>query len=180
MTELATFAGGCFWCMQPPYDKVDGVQSVITGYIGGTTTNPTYENFAQHDHKEAVQISFDPDRTSYDNLLEIFWQNIDPTDVGGQFADRGKQYETAIFYHNDKQKIAAETSKKNLEQSGKFSQPIATQILPAQEFYPAEEYHQEFYKKNPEQYASYKYHSGREPFLKKTWATEKDNLKKDE
>jgi len=104
MTELATFAGGCFWCMQPPYDKVDGVQSVITGYIGGTTTNPTYENFAQHDHKEAVQISFDPDRTSYDNLLEIFWQNIDPTDVGGQFADRGKQYETAIFYQKHQKK----------------------------------------------------------------------------
>lgn len=178
--EIATFAGGCFWCMQPPYDKLNGVQSVTTGYIGGTNINPTYENFVQHGHKEAVQISFDPQKTSYEKLLEIFWQNIDPTDAGGQFADRGQHYQTAIFYHNNKQKLAAEISKRNLEQLGKFSKPIATQIIRASEFYPAEEYHQAFYEKNPEHYASYKYHSGRGPFLERTWKEEKNNHKKDE
>ena len=167
--EQAAFAGGCFWCMQQPYDTLPGVMSVVVGYMGGSTSNPTYENFARHGHREVAHILFDPAKTSYRDLLSVFWKNIDPTDAGGQFADRGNQYKTAIYYYSDEQKREAELSKKEFEASGKFAQPIMTEILKASEFYPAEEYHQGYYQKNPEQYASYKYHSGREPFLKKTW-----------
>ncbi len=172
MQAQAAFAGGCFWCMQQPYDTLPGVQQVVVGYMGGSNQNPTYENFARYGHREVAHILFDPEKTSYRDLLAVFWKNIDPTDASGQFADRGNQYKTAIFYYNDEQKRQSERSKKDLEASGKFSQPIMTEILKASEFYPAEEYHQAYYQKNPEQYASYKYRSGREPFLKKTW---KDN-----
>lgn len=175
-TDIATFAGGCFWCMQPPYEKLNGVKEVVSGYIGGSNPNPIYENFAQHGHKEAVQITFDPAIISYQKLLDIFWQNIDPTDAGGQFADRGQQYQTAIFYHNDEQRTLAQESIKQLAASRKFSQPIATQLIKASPFYPAEDYHQAFYKKNPEHYASYSHLSGRKPFLEETWGNDNDEV----
>lgn len=169
--EKATFAGGCFWCMQPPYDKLKGVHSVIAGYTGGTKANPTYEEVSsgRTGHREAVEIAFDPSQTSYKELLDVFWRNIDPTDSSGQFADKGSQYKTAIFYHNEKQKQEAETSKMELEKSGKFNKPIVTDILKASEFYPAEDYHQNYYKKDPEHYEAYKKGSGRADFIQEKW-----------
>lgn len=172
--ETATFAGGCFWCMQPPYDDLPGIISTTVGYTGGTVANPSYEEVSSGEtgHLEAVQIVFDSSQTSYKELLDVFWKNIDPTNDYGQFADWGSQYRTAIFYHGERQKKLAEESKKELEASGKFSRPIVTAIRPAQKFYPAEDYHQEFYKKNPLRYNSYKVGSGRAGFLKKTWKDE--------
>lgn len=169
--KQATFAGGCFWCMEPPYEKIDGVVSVIAGYTGGQTEDPTYDEVAAGGtgHREAVQITFDPDRTSYSALLDIFWRSVDPTDQGGQFADRGEQYRTAIYYHDEAQRAEAERSKADLEASGRFSRPIKTEILPFRSFYPAEEHHQDYYRKNPVHYGLYKIGSGREGFLKKTW-----------
>jgi methionine-S-sulfoxide reductase len=142
--ELATFAGGCFWCMVPPFESTDGVIDIMSGYTGGRTKNPTYEEVCSGDtgHYEAIQIKYDPSKVSYDKLLRIFWRSIDPTDMGGQFYDRGQQYQTAVFYHDDEQKSLAEESKTELERSGKFKVPIATKILKADVFYPAEEYHQ--------------------------------------
>ncbi|WP_062352516.1 peptide-methionine (S)-S-oxide reductase MsrA [Bacillus kwashiorkori] len=169
--ELATFAGGCFWCMVKPFDKYEGVKKVISGYTGGTKCNPTYEEVCSETtgHREAVQISFDPTIISYEKLLQIFWQVIDPTDPGGQFFDRGLSYQTAIFYHNEQQKQQAEISKQKLEKSRKFTKPIVTAILRAKEFYPAEEYHQDYYKKNPLHYESYFVGSGRAKFIKTNW-----------
>ena len=169
--HLATFAGGCFWCMEPPYEVLDGVEDVIAGYTGGHVENPTYTDVlgGNTGHFEAIQITYDPDKVAYEELIQVFWRQINPTDAGGQFADRGSQYRTAVFYHNDEQKQIAEQSKLDLEQSGKFDDPIATFILPAKEFYPAEEHHQDYYKKNSSHYQSYKRGSGRAGYLERTW-----------
>jgi peptide methionine sulfoxide reductase msrA/msrB len=168
---IATFAGGCFWCMEPPFEKLDGVSEVLSGYAGGTEINPTYEQVSSGNtgHAETVQIKYDPKKVTFQKLLETFWQNIDPTQVNGQFADRGRQYRTAIFYHNEEQKKLAEESKAALIKSGKFDQPIVTEIVPATPFYPAEEYHQDYYKKDPLRYRSYKSGSGRQGYIEKTW-----------
>lgn len=169
--EKATFAGGCFWCMVKPFDELPGIESVISGYTGGTKENPTYKEVCSDTtgHYEAVQITYDPAKFSYQRLLDLFWQQIDPTDAGGQFYDRGQSYQTAIFYHNEEQKIAAEASKEQLEKSGRFSKPIVTPILPAKEFYPAEEYHQYYYKKEPGRYQAYHIGSGRKAFQERLW-----------
>ena len=161
--QKATFAGGCFWCMQPPYDGLPGVISTTVGYTGGHKKNPSYEEVStgKTGHAEAVHILFDPAKTSYAELLQTFWHNIEPTNVFGQFGDVGSQYRTVIFYHNEEQKQLALKSKQELEASGKFDRPIATKIKPAGEFYPAEDYHQEFYRKNPLRYNNYKIGSGR-------------------
>ncbi|WP_068775214.1 peptide-methionine (S)-S-oxide reductase MsrA [Paenibacillus sp. FJAT-26967] len=170
-TELATFAGGCFWCMVKPFDEQPGILKVISGYTGGDLPNPTYEQVCSDTtgHYEAVQITFNPAVFPYERLLQVFWQQIDPTDEGGQFADRGHSYSTAIFYHSEEQKLAAERSKQELAASGRFQRPIVTDILPAKPFYPAEDYHQGYYKKNPIRYQAYSIGSGRAAFLKKQW-----------
>ncbi len=167
----ATFAGGCFWCMQPPFEKLDGVKSVVVGYTGGRDQNPSYDEVCSGTtgHYEAVQVTYDPAKVRYETLLKIFWENHDPTDHEGQFADKGSQYKAAIFYHDEAQRILAEKSKKDLEDSCKFGVAITTAILPAQEFYPAEEYHQDYYKKNSEHYKRYKIGSGRAEFLEEYW-----------
>ena len=171
--SVATVAGGCFWCMEPPFERLDGVVSVVSGYSGGTEVNPTYEQVAggRTSHTESVEILFDPKVISYDKILDVFWMNIDPTQVDGQFADRGKQYRTAIFYHNAEQKAQAEASKKKLEQSGKFDKPIVTEIEAFTAFYPAEDYHQDYYKKNSIHYKMYRKGSGREGYLERTWGS---------
>jgi peptide methionine sulfoxide reductase msrA/msrB len=173
--QTATFAGGCFWCMEPPYDGLEGIISTTVGYTGGGKQNPTYEEVCtgKTGHAEAVQIVFDSTKISYGDLLQVFWRNINPTDPYGQFADKGSQYRTAIFYHDEKQKELAEESKKELGASGKFESPIVTEIVPAQVFYAAEDYHQEFYKNHPLRYNSYKVGSGRSGYLKKMWGEEK-------
>lgn len=170
-TEIATFAGGCFWCMVKPFDEWEGIKSVISGYTGGHVENPSYEQVktGKTGHYEAVQIIYDPKVISYETILSVYWQQIDPTDPGGQFHDRGSQYRTAIFYHNEEQKKLAEQSKKELEKSRKFTKPIVTEILPATTFYPAEEEHQYFYKKNPLAYKEEREQSGRDDFMKKHW-----------
>lgn len=170
--QTATFAGGCFWCMQPPFDRLEGVVKTNVGYSGGTEMNPKYEEVAsgRTSHAEAIQIVFDPEKIRYEKLLETFWINIDPTQEDGQFADSGRQYRTAIFYHDDEQKKLAEESKKSLAESGKFNKPLVTLIEPFKSFYEAEEYHQKYYEKNPIHYNMYKKGSGREGFIKKTWA----------
>lgn len=157
--------------MQPPYDLLDGVVEVVAGYTGGDVENPTYQDVLMGDsgHYEAIQVTYDPTEVSYEQLLDVFWRQIDPTDAGGQFADRGSQYMTVIFYHDESQKELAEKSRLDLENSGKFNAPIATQILPATTFYLAEEYHQDYYLKNPSYYDSYKWGSGRGGFLEWTW-----------
>lgn len=169
--KLATFAGGCFWCMVHPFANQNGVIEVISGYTGGVEKNPSYEDvcMGKTGHFEAVQVTYDPKIISYKKLLDTFWKQIDPTDPIGQFADKGQQYRTAVFYHDEEQKMLAEESKINLDKSGKFDKPIVTQILPYSEFYPAEEYHQNYYKKRPQYYNNYKVGSGRDAFLKKTW-----------
>jgi methionine-S-sulfoxide reductase len=165
----ATFAGGCFWCIESAFIGTKGVTKVTSGYTGGSVENPTYEQVGtgQTGHFEAVQVDFDPKEVSFEKLVEIFWLQIDPTDPDGQFADRGSQYRTAIFYFDEEQKRVAEKSKEDLEKSGKFSKPIATQILPAKDFYPAEDYHQQYAKKNPLRYNLYKVGSGRAAFIEK-------------
>ncbi|MBU5467942.1 peptide-methionine (S)-S-oxide reductase MsrA [Virgibacillus sp. MSJ-26] len=167
----ATFAGGCFWCMVKPFDQWDGVHSVISGYTGGNLENPTYEDVKKGStgHYEAVEITFNPDIISYQDILDIYWKQIDPTDDGGQFHDRGDSYRTAIFYHNETQKELAEKTKTDLQKSEIFSKPIVTEILPAETFYPAEEYHQDYYKKNEEHYKTDREKSGRDEFIKSTW-----------
>ncbi|CFX52991.1 Peptide methionine sulphoxide reductase MsrA [Syntrophomonas zehnderi OL-4] len=166
-TETACFAGGCFWCMVPPFADRQGVLQVVSGYTGGYKENPTYQEVCQGDtgHYEAVQINFDPQLISYQQLLDIFWQQIDPGDAGGQFADRGSPYKTAIFYYNESQRQAAEKSKKSLEANNHFFNPVATLILPASTFYPAEDYHQDYYLKNPSHYENYRIRSGREAYI---------------
>jgi peptide methionine sulfoxide reductase msrA/msrB len=173
--EKAVFAGGCFWCMVHPFEEMDGVKQVISGYTGGHTVNPTYEEVSSGTtgHKEAIEITFDPSKISYEKLLDVFWQQVNPTDAGGQFVDRGTQYESAIYYLNNEQKKIAEASKDKLAKSGKFSKPIVTEILPAGPFYTAEEYHQDYWKKNPTRYKFYRYNSGRDQFLEKYWGKDK-------
>lgn len=168
----ATFAGGCFWCMEPPFEKVPGVVRVTSGYTGGPEKAPSYGEVSsgRTGHVEAVQVEFDPTRVSYAYLLEVFWRQIDPTDDGGQFADRGKQYRTAIFVHDREQRKQAEASKEALQKSGIFKEPIVTPIRWAQPFYAAEGYHQDYYEKNPDRYKRYRVGSGREGFLKAVWS----------
>lgn len=167
----ATFAGGCFWCMVEPFDEQPGIISIDSGYTGGHVENPTYEEVCQNTtgHFEAVEIVYDPNLFPYERLVELFWQQIDPTDPGGQFNDRGESYRTAIFYHNDEQKKIAEESKQALADSGKFKKPIVTEILPAKTFYSAEEEHQEYYKRNSRHYQLYKKGSGRADFIQANW-----------
>lgn len=172
--ETAIFAGGCFWCMEGPFEKLPGVISVISGYTGGKEKNPTYEDvgYGRTGHRESVLITYDPKKIDYAKLLGTYWRQIDPTDNGGQFADRGNQYRAAIYYKNDAQKKLAQEFKDKIGASGKFSSPIAVEILPASEFYPAEEYHQDYYKKNPTHYKQYRKGSGREDYVNKTWGEE--------
>ena len=170
--QLATFAGGCFWCMVKPFDQWPGVIKVVSGYTGGDLPNPTYEQVCSEKtgHYEAVQITFNPAIISYEELVTTFWQSIDPTDAGGQFGDRGSSYQTAIFYHTEEQRVIAEQSKAQLQENGPFGgRPIVTPILPAKPFYPAENYHQDYYKKNPQHYQRYNIGSGRAGFLERNW-----------
>lgn len=171
-TEKAIFAGGCFWCMEKPFEKLDGVLSVTSGYAGGTTKNPTYKNYADGGHIEVVEIVYDPTRITYDELLDVYWHQVDPTDAGGQFVDRGHAYTTAIFYFDAEQRKLAEDSKAALAQSGIFDKPLVTPIIPAVPFYAAEEYHQDYYTKNPIRYRFYRGGSGRDTFLDKVWKDE--------
>jgi peptide methionine sulfoxide reductase msrA/msrB len=180
--RLATVAGGCFWCMEHPFEKLDGVYQVVSGYTGGELEDPDYGDVSsgQSGHLEAVQITYDPSRVSYEQILDIFWRQIDPTDASGQFVDRGSQYETAIYFHDEDQKQAAETSRNMLNESGRYSKPVITPILPVEKFYPAETYHQDYHKKNPLRYKHYRNHSGRDLFLEQIWKNDPptDNLYK--
>jgi peptide methionine sulfoxide reductase msrA/msrB len=173
--RVAVFGGGCFWCMEPPFEQLDGVIDVTAGYSGGDEIDPTYEQVSSGmtGHIESVRVIYDPRKISYKELLDTFWRQIDPTDDGGQFADRGAQYRTAIFYSSEEERKIALQSKKELEEKGVFSGPIATAVLPAKKFYPAEEYHQDYYRKNILHYSLYKAGSGRSGFLKKTWGNRK-------
>jgi peptide methionine sulfoxide reductase msrA/msrB len=170
-TLKATFAGGCFWCMEHPFEKLDGVDAVVSGYIGGHKENPTYKEVSAGitGHTEAVEITYDPEKVSYEELLEVFWRQVDPTDGGGQFVDRGSQYRTGIFFHNEAQKKAAIDSKTALENRMLFGKPVVTEITQAGAFYPAEEYHQDYYKENPIRYKYYRSRSGRDQFLDQHW-----------
>ncbi|KIL47877.1 peptide-methionine (S)-S-oxide reductase MsrA [Jeotgalibacillus campisalis] len=170
--EKATFAGGCFWCMVKPFDQFEGIKSIRSGYTGGTITNPSYEDVKKGDtgHQEAVEIEFNPVIFPYEKLLEIYWQQVDPTDDEGQFQDRGPSYRAAIFYHNENQKEQAIRSKEALIASQRYDKPIVTPILPAGSFWEAEDYHQDFYKKNPDEYKTDREQSGRDAFLAKHWS----------
>lgn len=178
-TELATFAGGCFWCMQSAFDEIDGVIEVISGYTGGHLENPSYEEVCTQTtgHFEAVQIKFNSERISYEILLNLYWQQIDPTDQGGQFIDRGETYQPVIFYHTEEQRLTAESSKKALAESKRFDNSITTRILPAMTFHPAEDYHQGFHRKNTLRYAQYRQGSGRDAFINTHWPKNESNLK---
>ena len=167
----STFAGGCFWCTESDFEKVDGVREVVSGYIGGHVENPSYEQVSAGEtgHVEAIQVRYDPTKVSYKELLDVFWRHVDPTDPAGQFADRGSQYRPVIFYHNDEQKRLAEETKDELGRSGRFEKEITTEIVPASTFYPAEDYHQDYYKKKPLRYKFYRQGSGRDQFLKGVW-----------
>lgn len=169
--QQATFAGGCFWCMEPPFEKLPGVVAAIAGYAGGQKDHPTYEEVSAGTtgHVETIQILFDPMIVTYATLLDTFWRQIDPTDDGGQFVDRGRQYRSAIFYHTEEQQQIAETSKAALGASGRLTKPIVTEVRPVGTFYPAEEYHQDYYKKNPIRYKFYRSRSGRDQFLAGQW-----------
>ena len=169
--RTATFAGGCFWCMEPPFDELPGVVSTTSGYTGGQTKNPTYEEVSagRTGHAEVVEVVYDPAKISYEQLLNVFWQNIDPVTPNRQFCDVGSQYRSAIFYHGDDQKLLAEKSKRAIENSGRFDKPIATEIHPAGPFYRAEEYHQDYYKKNPIRFNFYKFTCGRARRLAELW-----------
>ena len=175
VTAKAIFAGGCFWCMEPPCEKLDGGHAVVSGYIGGEKENPTFQEVCAGitGHTEAVEICYDPVKVSYDKLLEVFWMNIDPTDSGGQFVDRGSQYRTGIFYLDEEQKELAEASRDQLDESGRFSSPIVTEIVAATIFYPAEDYHQGYHKECPIRYRAYRNSSGRDTFIARTWGTKK-------
>jgi len=168
-TEKALFAGGCFWCMEKPFEDLEGVISVTSGYAGGTTENPTYGNYGAGGHTEVVQIIYDPQKISYGRLLDVFWRQIDPTDAGGQFVDRGHEYVSAIYVYNEEQRQQAVASRQRLAASGILSGPVITEILDAPRFWKAEEYHQDYYKNNPIRYKFYRSRSGRDDFLRKTW-----------
>jgi peptide-methionine (S)-S-oxide reductase len=172
--ERAIFAGGCFWCMVSPFDILDGIMEVTSGYMGGHLENPTYKDVKSQTsgHYEVIEIKYDPDVISYNKLLEVYWRQIDPTDDGGQFHDRGSSYRTAIFYTTEEQKRLAEESKRALDASHRFPDPIVTEILPASKFYPAEDYHQDFYKKSPVEYKQDRKISGRDEFIQKYWGDE--------
>ena len=172
--EVATFAGGCFWCVESGFEKLQGVREAISGYIGGEFINPTYEavSSGRTGHVEAVQVYYDPSLISYRQLVESLWRQTNPTDNGGQFSDRGKEYRTGIFYHNDEQKRIATASKAELNASGRFDKPVVTEIRPYTKFWPAETYHQDYYKKNPLRYKFYRHGSGRDQFLEKVWGEE--------
>jgi len=174
-TEKATFAGGCFWCIESPFEGIDGILSVVSGYAGGKEKNPTYKEVSsgKTSHKEAVQVTFDPDVISFSEIIDIFWQQYDPTDDGGSFYDRGSQYQSAIFYHDNEQKKVAELLKEEIDNSGIFDKPIATPIVKFTNFYPAEEYHQDYYKKEPASYKSYRVGSGRDRFIREHWEVPK-------
>ncbi|MEE4376646.1 MAG: peptide-methionine (S)-S-oxide reductase MsrA [Candidatus Competibacteraceae bacterium] len=169
----ATFAGGCFWCMEPPFDKLEGVISTTSGYIGGHKDNPTYKEVSAGvtGHTEAVQVVYDPTVISYEELLKVFWRNVDPLTANRQFCDSGSQYRTGIFFHNETQQRLAEQSKQVLEQSGRFQQPIVTEITTATTFYPAETYHQDYYQKNPLRYKFYRHGCGRDQRLEELWGS---------
>jgi peptide methionine sulfoxide reductase msrA/msrB len=169
--KKATFAGGCFWCSEADFEKAEGVVEAVSGYTGGKSENPTYEEVSsgRSGHLEAVQVLYDPAKISYQQLLDVFWRHVDPTDPGGQFADRGPQYRTAIFYHDEDQRRLAEESKKQLDASGRFKKPVATEIVPLGKFYPAEGYHQDYYKKNSLRYSMYRQGSGRDQFIRQAW-----------
>jgi peptide-methionine (S)-S-oxide reductase len=171
----AYFAGGCFWCMEEAFEKVDGVIAVVSGYMGGTVQNPSYEDVSsgRTGHAESVEVLYDPSKVTYNQLLEAFWRNVDPVTPNAQFCDHGTQYRAAIFYQNDQEKRFAEESKQAVEQSKRFNQPIVTQIVMASRFYTAEEYHQDFYKKNPIRYKFYKYNCGRAQRLDELWGMSK-------
>ena len=169
--ETATFAGGCFWCMEAAFEKLEGVRDVVSGYTGGHVENPSYEQVCSGGtgHAEAIRVRYDPEKISYEELIDVFWHQIDPTDADGSFADRGSQYRSAIFYHNAAQQKLAEASKQELAESGRFDSPIVTEIEPVQTFYPAEDYHQDYYKKHSFRYKLYRRGSGRDQFLEKAW-----------
>ncbi|MFC1813562.1 peptide-methionine (R)-S-oxide reductase MsrB [Thermodesulfobacteriota bacterium] len=178
-TKTAVFAGGCFWCTESDFEKIDGVIEAISGYTGGHLANPTYKQVSRggSGHVEVVQVVYDPEQITYEELLDVFWRHVDPTDAGGQFVDRGPQYRSAIFYADDAERRLAQDSMKRLEKTGRFNVPIATDILPLGTFYPAEEYHQDYYKKSPIRYKWYRSGSGRDQYLKKTWSDMKPNTK---
>ncbi len=175
---VATFAGGCFWCAEADFEKLPGVVKVLSGYTGGTKENPTYEEVSSGTtgHVEAIQVYYDPSKITYKELLDFFWKHVDPTDSGGQFVDRGRQYRSVIFYHDEEEKRLAEESKEALSRSGRFKKPIVTEILKFTRFYEAEEYHQDYYKKNPLRYKFYRYNSGRDQFLKNVWGKERETI----
>ncbi|MEM7400487.1 MAG: peptide-methionine (S)-S-oxide reductase MsrA [Pseudomonadota bacterium] len=167
----AIFAGGCFWCMEPPFDKLDGVISTISGYTGGHTDNPTYKQVSKETtgHYEAIEVSYDPSKIDYTTLLNVFWRNVDPLDAHGQFCDKGSSYRTAIFYLDEEQKKLAEESKQQLNDSDRFKQEVVTEVLEASRFYPAEDYHQDYYQKNPLRYKYYRFSCGRDARLEELW-----------
>jgi len=169
---VATFAGGCFWCMEPPYDKLDGVKSTISGYMGGHVENPTYKQVTRGNtgHAEVVQVTYDPDVVSYETLLEVYWRNVDPFDGGGQFCDRGDSYRPEIFVHDEAQALAARQSKEDV--AARFDRPIAVDVTEAPAFYPAEDYHQDYYEKNPGRYKYYRWNCGRDQRLEEVWGDE--------
>jgi len=171
-TKTAVFAGGCFWCIQPAFDKAPGVIKTVVGYCGGTEPNPTYEMVGSEKtkYRESIEITYNPAKISYDQLLDIYWKQIDPTQSDGQFTDIGPSYRPAIFYGSDEEKRIAEESKQKLAGSGKFKKPIVTEILPAMKFWPAEDYHQKYYQQNPEHFEAFERGSGRDSFQKKNWS----------
>jgi peptide methionine sulfoxide reductase msrA/msrB len=177
--RVATFAGGCFWCTEADFEKLPGVIKVVSGYTGGKRENPTYEQVSSGGtgHVEAIQVYYDPTRVTYEELLDYFWKHIDPTDSGGQFVDRGSQYRSAIFYHDEEQKQLAEKSREDLNRSGKFDKPIATEIVKFTRFYEAEDYHQDYYKKSSLKYKFYRFNSGRDQFLTSTWGKDPGAVK---
>ena len=174
-SETAIFAGGCFWCMEKPFEQVEGVTAVISGYSGGKSSNPTYKTYGGDGHLEVVKVIFDAEKVSYDQLLDIFWRQIDPTDAGGQFVDRGHEYSTAIYYLNENQRKIALASKMKMSAKGIFGAAIVTPIKPASRFYAAEEYHQNYYKKNPVRYWYYRSRSGRDDYLETIWGEEAEH-----
>jgi peptide-methionine (S)-S-oxide reductase len=173
-TRTAVFAGGCFWCIQPAFDKTAGVSKTVVGYCGGTEPNPTYKLVTSEktNYRESIEVTFDPAKTSYEQLLDVYWRQIDPTQANGQFTDIGPSYRAAIFYGNAEEKKIAEASKEKLARSGKFKKPIVTEILPAMKFWPAEDYHQKYYRQNPEHFEAFEEGSGRVSFKKDKWGGE--------